>query len=112
VPVKQEEGDDYIKSSTTMEVRVVKIESEDGTLIFLEFKKPDEEEFNLLHDLECASRPSSSGVGFDQKAGKTIPISYDMGWEVKDEIPDESDHAAIREAMHKEIRATLNEEEE
>ena len=78
MPLTQEQGDDYILSSTTMEVEVKKIETEDGATIYLEFKAPDEPEYNLLRDFVLVSRPDHTGVGFDRESKK--PLSLLMIW--------------------------------
>ena len=109
VPIKQEQGDDYILSSTTMEVEVKKIETEDGTTISLEFKTPDEQEYNLLRDFVSVSRPDHTGVGFDRESEKATIATYDMGWDIDDEVPEDSIQTELREEMHNEIKAVLDE---
>ena len=109
MPLTQEQGDDYILSSTTMEVEVKKIETEDGATIYLEFKAPDEPEYNLLRDFVLVSRPDHTGVGFDRESEKATIATYDMGWDIDDEVPEDSIQTEMREEMHNEIKAILDE---
>ena len=98
-------------SSTTMEVEVKKIETEDGATIYLEFhvQTIDMPEYNLLRDFVLVSRPDHTGVGFDRESEKARIVTYDMGWDIDDEVPEDSIQTELREEMHNEIKAILDE---